>query len=855
VARLTRERLRALFGRRAWHNAASLGQRRSSGALRTFFSQDLHYASRSIRRQPLFAAVTIVTLALGIGANTTVFSVVNGVLLKPLPLDDPEELVGVWHSAPGWGVNGFLNQGAATYFTYREESRVFEEIGMWKPGQVSITGLDRPERVTSMLVTDGTLPLLGIQPLLGRTFTPADDSPDAARTVVLSYGYWRLRLAEDSSVIGNTLTIEGRPHDVIGVLQPGFDFFQVDPAVYLPFQFDRSQVAVFGDLSYMAFARLRPGVTMEQANADVARMIPLALEKFPGGMSPADIEAVQLSPDVHPLIRDVVGNVGTTLWIILGTVGIVLLIACANVANLVLVRAESRRSEVALRTAIGANRWQIARFFLAESLTLAALSGVLGLGLAYLGLDAVIALGSRQLPRTAEIFIDPGTLVYTIAVSIVSGLFFGLFPVLRYGYPNLGTALKEENRGAGPGRRNRFVSGALVVSQMALALVLVTGAGLMIRSFQAMHRVQPGFVRPHEVLTATITPTSAEAEDADATAATHEQILRRIQAIPGVTAAGFTSSIAMDNRGSNQGIHVEEFPVTGDQAAPLRRFKWISPGYFETMGNPVLAGRPFSWADVHDKAKVVVVTENFATQYWDSPGDAIGKRIREGRVQPWREIIGVVGNVLDNGANRPAVATVYWPPVVEDFWGLEIFARRTMVYAVRSSLAGGSGLLDEVREAVWAEHSTLPVANVQALEDIYDLTMTGTSFTMVMLAIAATVALLIGAAGIYGVVSYVVAQRTREIGVRMALGARQHDVSRMVLRHGLVLACLGVLIGLGAAVGLTRLMSTLLFGVSPVDPLTFGLVSVALTAVALLASYLPSRQAAQVDPIEALRVE
>jgi hypothetical protein len=249
------------------------------------------------------------------------------------------------------------------------------------------------------------------------------------------------------------------------------------------------------------------------------------------------------------------------------------------------------------------------------------------------------------------------------------------------------------------------------------------------------------------------------------------------------------------------------------------------------------------------------VTENFATQYWDSPGDAIGKRIREGRVQPWREIIGVVGNVLDNGANRPAVATVYWPPVVEDFWGLEIFARRTMVYAVRSSLAGGSGLLDEVREAVWAEHSTLPVANVQALEDIYDLTMTGTSFTMVMLAIAATVALLIGAAGIYGVVSYVVAQRTREIGVRMALGARQHDVSRMVLRHGLVLACLGVLIGLGAAVGLTRLMSTLLFGVSPVDPLTFGLVSVALTAVALLASYLPSRQAAQVDPIEALRVE
>lgn len=337
--------------------------------------------------------------------------------------------------------------------------------------------------------------------------------------------------------------------------------------------------------------------------------------------------------------------------------------------------------------------------------------------------------------------------------------------------------------------------------------------------------------------------------------AAHERILRRIQAIPGVTAAAFTSSITMDGRGSNQGIHVEEFPITGDQTAPLRRFKWISPGYFEVLGNPVLAGRSFSWADVHNKAKVVVVTENFATQYWDDPAGAIGRRIREGREQPWREIIGVVGNVHDNGSNRPAVATIYWPPIVEDFWGLEIFARRTMVYAIRSSLTGGTGLPDEVREAVWSEHSTLPVANVQTLEDIYDLSMTGTSFTMVMLAVAAAVALLIGAAGIYGVVSYVVSQRTREIGIRMALGARHYDVSRMVLRHGLVLTGIGVLVGLGAAVGLTRLMSTLLFGVSPVDPMTFGLVAVSLGAVALLACYLPSRRAVRVDPIEALRVE
>jgi predicted permease len=797
----------------------------------------------------------MLTLALGIGANTTVFSVVNGILLKPLPLDDPEGLVGVWHSAPGWGVNGFMNQSAATYFTYRDESRVFEDIGMWVPRQVSVTGLDQPERVTGMLVTDGTLPVLGIRPILGRTFASADDSPDAAATAVLSHGYWRLRFGGDSAVIGRTLTVAGRPREIIGVLQPGFDFFQVDPAVYLPFRFDREQIAVFGDLSYMAIARLRPGVTMEQANADVARMIPLALEKFPGGMSPADIEAVQLGPDVHPLLRDVVGNVGATLWIILGTVGIVLLIACANVANLFLVRAEGRRQEVALRTALGAGRRQLARFFFAESLTLAVLGGFLGLGLAYFGLDAVIALGAQQLPRTTEINVDPNVLLFTAAASVASGLFFGLFPVVRYGNPNLGTSLKGDDRSAGSFKGRRFVSSGLVVSQMALALVLVAGSGLMIRSFQAMRRVQPGFVRPDEVLTATITPTVAEAEDSDATADAHERILRRLQSIPGVTAAGFTSSIAMDGRGSNQGIHVEEFPVAENQTAPLRRFKWISPGYFEVMGNPVLAGRPFSWADVHDKAKVVVVTENFATQYWENPAGAVGKRIREGREQPWREIIGVVGNVHDDGVNQPVRATVYWPPIVEDFWGLEIFARRTMVYAIRSGLTGGTGLPDQVREAVWSEHSTLPVANVQTLKGIYDLSMTRTSFTMVMLAIAAAVALLIGAAGIYGVISYVVSQRTREIGIRMALGARHYDVSRMVLRHGLVLTSIGVLVGLGAAVGLTRLMSTLLFGVSPVDPMTFGLVAVSLVAVALLACYLPSRRAARVDPIEALRVE
>ncbi len=817
--------------------------------------RDIRLALRGVRRNPAFAALTVLTLALGIGATAAVFSVVNGVLLQPLPVYEPENLVGVWHSAPGWGVSRWMPQSPATYFTYREESRVFEDIGIWNNTQVSVTGLDQPERVTALLVTEGTLPLLRVAPILGRTFTRQDDLPEAEPTVMLSHGYWLLRFAGAGDVIGRTVTIDGRSREVIGVLPPGFDFFQIDPAVYLPYRFDRSRVAVFGDLSYPAVARLRPGVTIEQANADVARMIPLALEKFPPGMGPADIENVQLGPDVHPLINDVVGTVGTTLWVILGSVGIVLLIACANVANLSLVRAEGRRQEVAIRTAIGAGRREIARHFLAESLVLAGLGGVVGLGLASVGTSAFVAMVARQLPRTAEIDLDLTVLLFTAAVSLVSGLLFGLFPVSRYSGPSLATSLKEANRGSGSGRGPKFVRNALAVSQVALALVLVCGSGLMIRSFQAMRRVDPGFDRPHEVLTFNITPTLTEAPEPPATAATHEDILRRIRGVPGVTAAAYSSSMPLDGRGSNQGIHVEEYPVADDQAAPLRRFKWISPGYFETLGIPLLAGRDLSWADVHMRARVVVVTENFVTQYWDNPNAGLGKRIREGRDQPWREIVGVVGNVHDNAVNLPATPIVYWPHLVENFWGLEIFARRTMVYVVRSGIPPATSLLDQVREAVWSVHPTLPLANVQTLEDVYDQSMARTSFAAVMLSIAGSFALLLGAVGIYGVISYVVSQRTREIGLRMALGAGQQQLTRMVLTQGLFLAGIGVAIGLSAAVGLTRLMSTLLFGVDPVDPVTYAIVSVALVTVALLASYLPSRRAASVDPVAALRVE
>jgi predicted permease len=798
------------------------------------YGKQLRYVLRRLARSPLFTVISVVTLAAGIGANTAIFSVVNGVLLKPLPFEDPETLVGLWHTAPGLGFD-LVNQSPALHFTYREEGQAFEDVGMWDNTQVSVTGLEEPEQVDAMRVTDGTFPILGIQPMIGRRFTKEDDSPGAPETAILGYGYWQSRLGGDAGVIGRTLTVNGRTREIIGVMPPDLRFLRYDPAVYLPFQFDRSQVFV-GNFSYQALARLKPGMTVEQANADVGRMIPLATEKFPDGITLGMLREARFAPNIHPLKQDVVRDIGTVLWVLLGTVGMVLLIACANVANLFLVRAEGRQQEVAVRTALGADRGRIAREFLLESVALGMLGGVAGLGLAYAGLRVLVSMGPENLPRMNEISLDPVVLLFTLGVSVLAGLLFGLFPVLKYGSPNLVNALKEGGRGGSQGKEHHRARSILVVSQIALALVLLVGSGLMIRSFQALQQVHPGFERPKEVLTLRISIPDAEVEDDEIAALTHERILERIAEIPGVTSAGFSTSVTMDGWDSNDAIYVEDFPVASeDQIPPIRRFKWISANYFETMENPVLAGRAITWADIHNRAPVVVVTENFATEYWESPAAAIGKRIRQGPDEPWREIIGVVGNVHDDGVGEDARTVIYWPQVMTNFWDNEIYTQRSMAYAIRSNRLATGGLLADVRRAVWSVNPNLPLANVRTLEELLERSMARTSFTLVMLGIAAGVALLLGAVGIYGVISYAVAQRTREIGVRIALGARHQ--------------------GLGASVGLTRLMSALLFGVDPVDPVTYGAVSVGLAGIALLASYLPARRAASVDPIEALRWE
>ncbi len=815
----------------------------------------LKFTLRRLRRAPLFTCITLLTLAVGIGANTAIFSVVNGVLLKALPYPHPESLVSVWHTAPGLGFDEF-NASPATYFTYREEGRSFEDIGLWQSFSTTVTGLAQPERVDTLSVTDAILPLLGIQPLHGRLFVLDDDQPHHARTVILSHGYWQRRFGADPAAVGRNLTVNGRPYEIIGVMPESFRFLDRHPDLFLPMQLDRNDVFV-GNFSYQAIARLKPGVTIEQANADVARMIPLQMQKFrmAPGISAQMFEDAHIGPKVRPLKQDVVGDIGKILWVLMAAVGIVLFIACANVANLLLVKAEGRQQEFAIRAALGASWATIARELLSETVTLGLIGGAFGVGLAYAALRLLIYLSPANLPRLDQISIDPQALLFAVAISLFCGLLFGLVPVFRHARPRLSAALRGGSRTFSEGRERHRTQRALVVVQVALALVLLAGSGLMIRTFQALRRVQPGFTNAEQILTLHVSIPDAEVPEGERVARMEHDMLDKITAIPGVVSASLSNSITMDGGNNNDPVWVEDKPGSENQLPPVRRYKHISPGYFQTMGNPILAGRDLTWTDIHEMRPVVLVNEKFSREYWKDPAAALGKRVRETTTGTWREIVGVAGNEYDNGVAQKAPAIVYWPLLKANFWGDRVDVRRGVAIAVRSTRTGTESFLGEVRKAVWSVDANLPVANVQTVQEIYDHSMARTSFTLVMLALAASMALLLGVVGIYGVISYSITRRTREIGIRIALGASQETVRGMFVRQGLVLAGLGVAAGVAAALPLTRLMSTLLFDVSPLDPLTYGAVALALVAACLLATYIPARRATRVEPVEALRVE
>jgi len=722
---------------------------------------------------------------------------------------------------------------------------------------VNVTGVGEPEQVRALLVTERVLPILGIPPMLGRWFTGKDDSPGSPATMLLTYGYWRRKFGGDPGVLGRRILVDGKAREVIGVLPRDFHFIaREDPPLIMPLRFDRNKTFL-GNFSFQALARLKPEATITEANADVARMLPIVLRSFPtpAGFSLKLFEQAHIGPNVRPFKQDVVGDVGNTLWVLMATIGMVLLIACANVANLLLVRAEGRQQELAIRAALGASRTQIAGELLFESLVLGLAGGALGLGLAYAALRGLIAMAPDGLPRLNELGIDTTVLLFTFIVSLLAGLLFGSIPVFKYAGARLGTGLREGGRTLSQSRERHRARSTLVIVQVALAVVLLIGSGLMIRTFQAMTQVQPGFARPAEVQTMRISIPEAEVKEPLQVIRMQAEILRRIAAIPGVSSTGISSKIPMDDYGNFDPIFVQDRTYAEGELPPMRRFHFVSPGFLETIGAPVLAGRDFTWTDIENRIPAALVSENLAREYWHDPSGALGKRIRLGTTDEWREIIGVVADVRDDGVDKKAPTSVYWPILISDFYGEKPFVRRTAAFAFRSSRAGAESFLKEVRQAVWSLDSNLPLADVRTLDDYYRKSMARTSFTLVMLAVAGGMALLLGVVGIYGVIAYSVSQRTREIGIRVALGAQHGQLAGMFVRHGLLLTAAGVACGLGAAIALTRLMSSLLFEVSPVDPLTYGAVAIGLVAAAALASYLPSRRAAAVDPVEALRAE
>jgi putative ABC transport system permease protein len=817
----------------------------------------LKHTLRRMVHAPGFTAITLITLALGIGANTAIFSVVEGVLIKPLPYPDADRIVGVWHVAPGIpSITGKVNCAPTMFFTYRENAQTFEEFGLWSGGGASITGIAEPEQVRVLFMTDGVLDALGVKPALGRWLSKADAQPDAEGTVLLTHGYWQRRFGRDPAVIGRNLIVDGKPRSIIGVMPQEFTFLIPNAELILPHQFDRNKLFL-GNFSFQGIARLKPGVTLEQANADVARMLPIWLDAWPSppGFDSGLFKNARLGPKVTPFKQDVVGDIGNVLWLLMGTIGLVLLIACANVANLLLVRAEGRQQELAIRAALGAGWGRLAREMLLESLLLGLIGGVLGLGLTYMALRALVAAGPATLPRLSEIGIDPIVLAFTFVVSVMAGLLFGLIPVIKYAGPHIAASLRGGGRALSHSRERHRARNVLVVAQIALALVLLVGSGLMIRTFQKLRSVQPGFTQPEQVQLLRISIPEAQVSQPEQVMRMQNAILDKLAAIPGVQSVAFANGAPLEGFNSNDVLWAQDKTYAPGQIPPIRRFRFMSPGYLQTLGTPLIAGRDFTWTELYGLRNVAIVSENLARELWGSPTAALGKRIREGMNDPWREVVGVADDVYDNGVNEAAPTIVYWPVLMGPFWNDQVRVSRGGAFVIRTSRAGTETFLADARKAVWSVNPNLPVFLVRTLGDIYDQSMQRTSFTLVMLGVAGGMALVLGIVGIYGVISYAVSQRTREIGIRMALGAEDGALKRMFVRHGLILAAIGVSIGLGAAAGVTRLMSSLLFGVTALDPATYVAVPIMLAAAAMLASYLPARRVVRVDPVEALRAE
>ena len=806
---------------------------------------DLRLALRALARSPGFAVVAVATLTLGIGATTAVFTLVDGVILQPLPYPDPGELVSVSHEARGG--EDRLPMSTGLHRLYSDQAGSFESIAMHRATVVNLVGDGDPERIQGRSVTPSFFAVLGVDAVVGRSLTGEDGEPDAEPVVVLGHGLWQSHFGGDPTIVGRTVDLSGVSRRVVGVMPAGFAYPDSDARLYIPLVVNpaRAPLAAF---SAAGIARLSEAASVEGASTELEGLLSRLPELFPEDRAPAFLAEVNLRAFVRPLKETVVGDMSRTLWILFGTVGLVLVIACANVANLLLVRAEVRQREVALRVAVGAGRLQLMRAFMSESLLLSAAGGVLGVGLAAIAVKVSTSLTPADIPRLAEVGVDLRVLGFTVLIPFAAALLFGLFPMVRYSAPDLAGQLRDGGgQGSTDGRERHLVRNGLVVAQVGLALMLLVGSGLMLRSFVALRSVDPGF-DGGGVMTVRFSVPSAEIPSAAETAEFFRQLKERLEAQPGVETVGLVSAVPLGGGSRSFSTQeLEDHPRGPGEQRIFANNANASPGFFEALHIPLIEGRTFQAGDRGDQTRAAIVSESFARQWWPD-ASALGRRIDGG--PDWFEIVGVVGDVHFESLEEPVEEMIYRPTVLGN--AEELRAIRQLSLVVRVS-GDPTAILPVIRREVRALNPRIPISTPRTMDEVSRRATARTSFTVAMLAVASAVALLLGMVGIYGVISYVVSQRTREIGVRMALGASAPEVRRMVVRRGMGLAGVGVAAGLVGAWLMSSVMTSLLFGVSPTDPLTYASVALALSFVAGIASWLPAQRAAGVDPSRALR--
>ena len=804
--------------------------------------QDIRYGFRMLLRRPAFTVVAVATLALGIGANTAIFSVVNAVLMRTLPYQEPERLVALWetNAQPGQEVNDRNEVAMGNFLDWRAQASAFDEIAALTYSNVNLTGVGEPEQIQGAVVTTNLLSVLGVQPATGRSFSAEEEKPESPRTVIVSYGLWQRRFGSDTELVGKTLTLNGNAVVVVGIMPPSFDFEfpitrQVD--MWMPMRIAASNTDRQSHYLYVV-GRLRRSVQLEQAQAEMHVLVSQLQQQHPK-------TNLGRGANVVALHQQLVGNVQPYLRLLFAAVGFVLLIACANVASLLMARVTARHKEVAIRMAIGASRGRVIRQLLTESIVLSSLGGLTGLIVAFWGTDLLVAMTPPEVPRLGEVGLRIPVFAWTLGISIITGVLFGLAPAIGASKPDLTEALKEGGRSIAGSSRSRMRN-LLVVSEIALALVLLIGAGLMIRSFSRLQRVSPGF-DSNNLLTMNISLPRQKYRENQQINSFFDRLLEGVRSVPGVESVGGIDPLPLGGSDGTIGFVVEGAPPRelGDRTEVGART--VTSAYFQTMRIPLLKGRAFGETDLEEAPRVVIINEALAKRFWPNE-EAIGKRLgfRAKEPQIWHEVIGIVGNVKHRRLDADPKPELFFPYSQYPGSFMTLVARTTSDPA--SSTAA-------IRNQVLALDPDQPVFDIKTMAERLSKSVAVSRFIMLMLGVFATSSLLLAAVGIYGLIAYTVSQRTHEIGVRLALGADAGNIVKLVLGHGSKLIIAGVVIGVAGALALTRLMKSLLFDVSPTDTLTFVVISSILALVALAACFVPARRATKVDPMVALRYE